>query len=157
VFDPETVTFLESGCALIVAAVSPDGQPRASRGWGLGVTDTDTGHLRLILAADDLVTEEYLLASRQIAITGTSVLTLRSIQCKGKVVALEPATEVDLERVDAYCDAFFADVTTSDGVPRELLERMRPSAFVACLALTRQCFNQTPGPGAGAPLSTGTS
>ena len=153
-FDPETVTFLESGCALIVAAVTPDGQPRATRGWGLVVTDTATGALRLLLAADDTLTEEYLLASRKIAVTGTSVLTLRSIQCKGEVVALEPVTELDLERVDTYCDEFFTDVTTSDGVPRELLVRMRPPAFVACVVRTIECFNQTPGPGAGAPLST---
>jgi hypothetical protein len=157
VFDPETVTFLESGCALIVAAVTPDGQPRATRGWGLAVTDTDAGDLRLILAADDAVTEEYLLASRKIAITAASVLTLRSIQCKGEVVALEPVTELDLERSAAYCEAFFTDITETDGVPRELLVRLPPLAFVACVVRTVECFNQTPGPGAGAPLSAGPS
>jgi len=33
-FEPETARFLESGCALIVAAVGAGGEPVAARGWG---------------------------------------------------------------------------------------------------------------------------
>ena len=72
-------------------------------------------------------------------------------------VALEPVTELDLERSAAYCEAFFTDITETDGVPRELLVRLLPPAFIACVVRTVECFNQTPGPGAGAPLSAGPS
>jgi len=153
VFAPETVTLLESGCALIVAAVNTDGAPRAARGWGLAVVGSD--EVRLILQGDDPVTEEYLLASRRIAITAASVITLHSIQCKGEVLAVEAVTDSDRERVTQYCDAFYRDVGESDGVPRELLERMTPETYVACNVRVHECFNQTPGPGAGSPLASG--
>ncbi len=153
-FAPETVTLLESGCALIVAAVDTDGTPRAARGWSLTVVGPD--QVRLILQGDDPVTEQYLLASRRIAITAASVITLHSIQCKGEVLAIEPVTERDDERVAQYCDDFYRDVGESDGVPRELLERMTPQTFVACTVRVHECFNQTPGPGAGLPLTSET-
>jgi hypothetical protein len=63
-------------------------------------------------------------------------------------------TERDHERVAAYCDEFFADIAATDGVPRELLERMVPPTFIACTVRVRESFNQSPGPGAGAPLAT---
>jgi hypothetical protein len=154
VFAPETVTLLESGCALIVAAVDTDGAPRAARGWSLTVVGPD--EVRLILQGDDPVTEEYLLASRRIAITAASVITLLSIQCKGEVLAIEPVTKLDDERIARYCDAFYHDVGVSDGVPRELLERMTPVTYVACRVRVHECFNQTPGPGAGSPLAAET-
>lgn len=153
-FDAETVAFLESGCALIVAAVAPDGSPRATRGWGLAVTSAKAGELRLILQAADGATPEYLLATRRIAVTACSVRTLHSLQCKGDVTGIEPVTERDHERVAAYCDEFFADVEETDGVPRELLDRMVPPTFIVCTVHVRECFNQSPGPGAGAPLAT---
>jgi len=154
VFAPETVTLLESGCALIVAAVNAEGSPRAARGWSLAVVGPD--EVRIILQGDDPVTEEYLLASRRIAITAASVLTLHSIQCKGEVLAIEPVTDLDRDRVAQYCEEFYRDVGESDGVPRELLERMTPETFIACRVRVHECFNQTPGPGAGSPLTAET-
>jgi hypothetical protein len=154
VFQPETTTFLESGCALIVAAVTPDGEPRAARAWGLTVTSAD-GECRLLLPADDVVTHDLLRTNGRIAVTGASVRTLRSIQCKGTALAVEPATDLDRERAAAYSDQFLTDVEETDGVPRVLLERMVPDDYVACTLRVEELYDQTPGPGAGAKISTG--
>ena len=67
-FDPATKEFLESGNALIVATVSADGEPHASRGWGLTVLPGDDRHMRLLLSVDDLVTQEHARAGGAIAV-----------------------------------------------------------------------------------------
>jgi hypothetical protein len=154
VFQPETTTFLESGCALILAAVTTDGEPRAARAWGLTVT-APAGECRLLLPADDAVTHDLLRTNGRIAVTGVSVRTLRSIQCKGTALGIEPATDLDRQRAAAYCDEFLTDVEQTDGVPRVLLERMVPDDYVACTICVEELYDQTPGPGAGAKMSIG--
>jgi hypothetical protein len=146
--DDATTAFLHTGCALIVATVAPDGEPRASRGWGVEVAGPTT--VRLLLDASDVVTNEHLLSGRRIAITATDVRTLRSLQLKGPPSSVvEPATALDVERSERYCALFFDDVCDTDGTPRWKLERLVPVALAACLVEVDEMFDQTPGPRAG--------
>src|SRR5436190_23252791 len=62
VLGPETAAFLEHGCVLIVATVGPDGEPRASRGWGVTLLDGEPTRLRLLLDADDPIAIGHLAA-----------------------------------------------------------------------------------------------
>ena len=118
--------------------------PRA--GWGLTVLEPDGSRLRLIG-----VDGEVLLGP--IAITACSVPTLRSMQFKGDVVEIVPLTEADRAKVEQYSDDFFQDITDTDGVPRHLIERVRPPEKVACTVVVEEMFDQTPGPRAGEALS----
>lgn len=147
---PEIVGFLEGGCALIVAAVDAGGEPYATRGWGLRVTGD--AEVRLLLPAEDERAVEFLQQTAAIAITGGDVVTLRSVQCKGSVTAVEPATADDLTVVDAYREAFFHDLEETDGTPRSLLDRLLPIAYTACSVTIDSVFDQTPGPAAGSVL-----
>jgi hypothetical protein len=158
VFDAETVAFLESGCALIVGTVMPDGEPFATRGWGLTVLDAtpradNTFDVRLLLDANDAVTLANLAPGAQIAITGADVRTLRSMQCKGRSRGTEPATAADGERARAFCDDFYDAVLETDGTDPALLERLTPAAYAACLVAVDAVFDQTPGPRAGSSLA----
>lgn len=141
----------ERGCALVVGTVGPDGSPYASRGWGLTLTPTTTGPVRLLLDAGDAVTLANLRreGDGRVAITGADVVTLRSFQLKGRVVAIEDAGDEDRAKVGRYCDDFFADIEATDGTPRVLTERLRPAAYVACTVEVDEAYDQTPGPGAG--------
>ena len=47
------------------------------------------------------------LASGVAALTGADVCTLHSVQLKGTIVAVEPASSEDLEHVAVHTDAFF--------------------------------------------------
>lgn len=149
-------TLAERGCALTVGTVGPDGAPHASRAWGLTLTATSTSPVRLLLAADDATTLANLGRDGdhggRVAITGADVRTLRSFQLKGRVTALEPATEEDHEKADRYCDDFFTDIEVTDGTPRVLTERLRPANYVACTVEVEEAFDQTPGPQAGSPV-----
>lgn len=154
-FDTEITAFLESGCALIVGTVAADGEPHVGRGWGLDVIASgDTPRLRLLLDADDTSSIEHAAEGGAIAVTATSVRTLRSVQLKGRSLGLEVAGPGDDDRAQRYIDQFFADVTDTDGTDAALLERFVPSGYVACTVEVRERFDQTPGPGAGARIDT---
>lgn len=74
------------------------------------------------------------------------------MQLKGRVLGTEPATDEDRARAGRFSDAFFRDITETEGVPRRILERMLPEGYVACIVVVEELFNQTPGPAAGARL-----
>jgi hypothetical protein len=156
VFDAEQKAFLETGCALIVGTALPDGLPHAARGWGLSVLPSP-GQVRLLLALGDSTTVERVAAGARIAVTATSVRTLRSLQLKGTARSVEPATTEDRARADRYCDDFFTDIAETDGVDRAITERIVPASYLACTIVVDQLFDQTPGPGAGARLHSAAS
>lgn len=154
--EESTVALLESGSAQIVGLTLPDGAPFATRGWGATV-GRDGASLRFMVEADAVGAA----ADRgtpplgaTVALTACSVRTLRSVQLKGPIVALEPATDDDLAVADRYIAAFFADVEETDGTPRALLEQMLPGGLTACVMEIRDVFDQTPGPSAGAPMAS---
>ena len=153
--DDVTWVFRNGSRALIVAAVTPDGAPHASRGWGITL-DADDRSARLLLAADD----EVLLASlgehdARIAVTAGDIDTLHSTQIKGRAVSIEPVTADDERTAVDYFDGFAAAVERVDGTPRALIERLVPRAYVACTITIDEVFDQTPGPGAGASVTGG--
>jgi hypothetical protein len=146
--------FLESGCALLVGTTDADGRPHAARGWGLDVLSDQPPTVRVLVDGRDEVGLANLAAGSAVAITATSVRTLVSTQLKGHADGLEVATELDAERVDRYCDAFFTDIEETDGTPRATVERIRPATFAATTIVVAQLFDQTPGPGAGARVAS---
>lgn len=151
-FDEQTRQFLESGCALIIGTVSDDGEPHAGRGWGLDVLAGDETMVRLLLDADDATSIAHAAAGGAIAITATSVATLHSLQLKGRSLRVEPVSPEDAERGARFCDDFFTDIVNSDQTDRALVERLTPAGYVACVAVIREVFDQTPGPKAGAAV-----
>jgi hypothetical protein len=144
--DEEKISFLEGGCALIVCTLDADGEPFASRAWGLTVVSREQARVRLLAMLD-------VLPRGAVAITGTDVPTLRSLQLKGQIVAVEHSNEADVAKAKQYTDAFYADVERTDNVPRELLNRMTPTEFLACTVQVEELYDQTPGPRAGCALS----
>ena len=133
-----------------MGTVSPDGDPHAGRGWGLDVLeDGEVATLRVLLDASDPVTLANLAEGGAVAITAADVRTLRSIQLKGRSHGTEAPDPGDPERAARYCAAFMIDIMETDGTPRDLLERIVPGAYVPCLVVVDDRFDQTPGPGAG--------
>jgi hypothetical protein len=148
-----TRVFRNGSRALIVAAVTPDGAPCASRGWGITL-DTDERTARLLLPADDdIVIAALRAAGARIAVTGCEIATLHSAQIKGRALAIEPATEIDERTAADYVDGFAAAIERVDGTPRALVERLVPTTFVACTITIDDVFDQTPGPAAGSPVA----
>ena len=149
VLDDEMVGFLQGGCALIVCTFDDEGAPYASRAWGLTVLCTERGEAGVrvrLLVTPDVLTEG------RIAITATDVPTLRSLQLKGHIAEVEAMTDDDLAKSQQYTDAFYDDIVSTDHIPRDLLERVRPNQFVVCTVVVEELYDQTPGPRAGASV-----
>jgi hypothetical protein len=156
--DGPAAEVLAGDFALIVALVAVGNVPYAARGWGLTVLSGQPTRMRLLLNSDDgfaLGADANSTHGGLVALTATDPRTMRSVQFKGRAEAMEPATDEDLATVSSFCDAFFAAVKEVEGTERRLLERMVPNGFVACTLIIEELFDQTPGPGAGAPLSAG--
>jgi len=157
VLEADVVELLESGCALVVGLVTASGLPLASRGWGLDLLESHE-RARVLVNARDVAAlghPEGGLVGRSIAVTGTHISSLRSIQVKGRVVAVEPPRPADAHRIDAYCDGYFGAVEETDNFPRALMERMRPLGVTAVTFGLEEMYDQTPGPNAGAAMIQG--
>lgn len=76
----------------------------------------------------------------------------RSIQVKGRVVALEPAGEADRERIERYRIGIAQDLGTI-GLPPRITLRVAHWPCVAARLRIESIFLQTPGPGAGNALA----
>jgi hypothetical protein len=153
--DPATVEFLESGCSLLVGTATPDGEPVAARGWGCRVVDAGPLRLRVLLGEDDVRGIEHARVGDLVAVTATSLRTLRSVQLKGSLAAIEAATPDDDALGARYRALFFGDAAATDGRDPGLLERMTPGAHVTWSVEVREVYDQTPGPTAGAARSVG--
>jgi hypothetical protein len=152
VIEGKAAQLLRGRYALIVAMVDDEGAPFATRGWGLTLLPHQLEQVRLVLGAEDGRLLQDLSGSRAVAITAGDPRTLHSVQFKGRAGVAEPATDDDQAEVGRYCDAFFGVVTEVDGTDRRLLERLVPDDFIACTVVIDELYDQTPGPGAGAPL-----
>jgi hypothetical protein len=143
---------LESPCALIVATVDADGLPDGTRGWGLQVLP-DGEHVRVLLSSNASRSLDNLGTTGAIAITATHFVTLESVQLKGRLVALEPATDDDRRRFERFCTEAFEEIANVEGTPATIVARMRPPGVVAATVTVESVFDQTPGPAAGARLA----
>lgn len=140
----------------MVATVGHGGRPHASRGWGVTVLDGDGARIRLLLDADDAALEANLRGGSRLAVNGTDVRTLDSVQTKGRVVSLEEADAVDRRRMRRHCDLFWGAVEEVDGFPREMTAHLIPRRLLACVAELDEWYDQTPGPNAGRASRTPT-
>jgi hypothetical protein len=153
VFDPDSAALIEGGSSLIVGTVGSDGAPRATRGWSALIVDQGPpARVRMLVSETDTDALADLDATGAIAVTGADVPTLRSVQFKGQVVAVEDPTDDDLARCERYIDALFSDIVRADGARREVLVRWIPTGYRAVVIEVAERFDQTPGPGAGAPI-----
>jgi len=153
VIDEGLRAFLERGCAHIVGTVADDGTPHAQRAWGCTVIGPD--RVRLLLDGGDPVLRQHLDAGGRIALTSADVRDLRTVQLKGRVLAVEDdPTDDDLTRCAAHNEELFTDIEVTDHYPRELVERMIPPRYVVAIAEVEELYDQTPGPSAGSRVGT---
>ena len=145
----EHASLLESGGSAVVGTVDGDLLPDATRAWGVRI---QADRLRVLLPAASTRSVANLRAGGPLALTVTEVLSLRSVQVKGRAVLVEEPTPDDLERGERYRTEFFQAVHDADGSDVGALQRMVPDALVAVECTIESAFDQTPGPDAGRRL-----
>jgi hypothetical protein len=152
-FFPALACLMDEGAGLLIGTADADGTPRATRGWGVRL-DAD-GRLRVIVGADD-PTVVANLHDRVVAVTTASVRTLKSVQLKGPVLAIDDPDADDLAAVEAQTDQFVRGIVETDGYPEHIVRRLVPDRYLSIVIDVGAGFDQTPGPAAGAALGTGT-
>ena len=80
------------------------------------------------------------------------MVTLRSVQLKGRVTDAGDATDDDRARAARYCQMFEDDVVATDCLDRLIFRRIIPPDYCARVVEVDAVFDQTPGPGAGARI-----
>ncbi|HJR23853.1 MAG TPA: hypothetical protein VJ804_00145 [Acidimicrobiales bacterium] len=152
--DEATASFLGTGCSMIVGTATPDGEPVAARGWGCAVVDNAPGaaRLRLLMSLDDVVGHVDARPGDRVAVTATNVRTLRSVQLKGTILAIEEADGRDGATFGAYCEQLFRDIHETDDTSRDLFDQLVPGGVLVWVVEVGEAFDQTPGPAAGSPM-----
>ncbi|MDQ2649334.1 MAG: hypothetical protein M3Z03_07255 [Actinomycetota bacterium] len=150
------IELLEGGSSsLVVGVLDPDGEPFATRAWGITVVAADPLVLRVLVPAGSMARigrHPGDGASFPLALTAANVESLDSVQVKGTARDLQAPAPEDLEHFTAYLDQFLVAINRVDGNELELLRRWAPNDVVACTVEVDELFDQTPGPGAGARL-----
>ncbi|MFN8018933.1 MAG: hypothetical protein U0P45_12530 [Acidimicrobiales bacterium] len=149
--DPQAQARFGPGVSVIVGAAANDGEPFATRAFSVVPVRGDWTRVRVVVAADDPVPVAHLGEGAKVAITGADVVTLRSVQLKGRVALAEATTEEDLDRAMHHASEMARLIEETDGTDRAMVMRLVPFRMVAVEVEVEEHFDQTPGPGAGAP------
>lgn len=150
---PELIDFLESGVSLLVAGRDAALRPHCLRGVGARAESDRTS--ATVFVVTDLA--EALLDgfadNGQIAVALSRPIDHRTLQLKGRVQEMRPATRQEETLQERYL-AGFVEQLYCVGFSRTVVRRMRLTPSTAIRFAIEQVFDQTPGPGAGRTLKT---
>jgi len=139
---------IEQGVAIIVATCDGDGHPSLTRGWGPALDDD--GLLLAVTAAPGTRAAADLVAGAEVSVTISEMTTYSTLQILGTAAAVTPIDDNARRRVDAHLERFAADATKV-GVTQHATNLFLDDLILVHL-MVRHVSDQTPGPGAGAPL-----
>ena len=150
----DTAAFLESGLSVLVGTRDARFQPECVRAVGVRVEAGGAELTVFVPAATGTRTVANLRENGRIAVFLGRATDHASLQVKGTVLAVAEATPGDRAAVDRY-RAALAEQLGPVGVPPRWILRMSHWPAHAVRLRVEQVFRQTPGPGAGAPLTAG--
>jgi hypothetical protein len=145
-------SFLESGLSVLIGSRNEKMIPSCARAVG-AICSADRTTLTVLLAeapARDVLRD--LERSRRAAVTFCRPIDERTMQLKGTVTAVRPASEAEVECAREYRRAFAKQLEIV-GLPRCITERITIAPCVAVDIRVEDLFRQTPGPNAGARLT----
>ena len=154
VLSPELRAWVAPGRAGVIAVVDASGLPRVARLWAARVLDADIIEIYL-QRSSALPVLEALAERRQAAVNLIEVTTYRSRMFKGtcELSPTDPDEAFVEESVAAAGRAFHSVGMALDSADRMLSHGDAPRAMVALRLSVESVFDQSPKPGAGAPLS----
>ena len=140
-----------------ITAASRDGSNVSRIGRGLGCRITpDRGRMTVFIASSQYQAFfDALQSSRTIAVVFSLPSTHRTMQLKGNDAAIGPLAAGDAEIIARHVDDF-VDELYRLGYPRDMVRAYHwcePAEVRAITFTIGAAFEQTPGPGAGAPLA----
>jgi hypothetical protein len=150
--DRELAAFLQEGVGIHIATRNDARQPNGARAIAVSV-EGDGTHLVVYVArvaAARILPD--LEANRQAAVSFGRPIDDRACQVKGEFTGARDATDDERATVLAQWDGFLGSLEKI-GIPRAATRTWVTWPAVAIRLRANALFNQTPGPGAGAPLT----
>lgn len=146
--DPALVEFLSSGVVLGCASRDARLVPRSV--WPVGIRveaggEEVTVFLPVATAAEVVAN---LKDTRRIAVVATAPVDHRSVQLKGQVMEIRPASDAERSQIDSHRAALTRTLEPL-GVPRSVMLRIDHWPVHAVRFRVEHLFVQTPGPAAG--------
>jgi hypothetical protein len=145
------VEFAHGGASVNVGSASVAFEPECVRGVGVRVWP-DACHLTVLVpSAPGAVTLANLRATPRIAVTLSHIGTHKTVQIKGRVLAVRDGTEDDRAYARRYRELFARDLAYT-GMPIAKTTRVAIWPCHAIDVAIDVVYEQTPGPTAGAKL-----
>jgi hypothetical protein len=147
----DLATFLQSGISISMATRDASLAPSGARVWAASV-DEDRAHLTAFVlagAAPRVLAD--LEDNGQAALGFGRPADHRTVQVKGTYAGSRPALDEEHAEVDRQVAGFLRELE-GIGIPRAMFANYAWWPAVAIRIRVTECFNQTPGPGAGERL-----
>ncbi|MCK5944836.1 MAG: hypothetical protein KAI24_22805, partial [Planctomycetes bacterium] len=148
---PDLVPFVEAGVSVLVGSRDQRLLPESVRAFGARVARTRRELTVFVPVATGATTIANLEDNGRIAICFCLPRDHHTIQVKGQVLSIRPATARDRARVERYREQF-GDELAWVGLPLRVSRRFSHWPCHAVRMKVESVFDQTPGPGAGDPL-----
>lgn len=148
----ELAAFLQEGLGIHIGTCNDRLEPNGARGLAVAVDD-DGMHLEVFLtevAAARLMPD--LKVNGKIAVSFGRPVDDRACQVKGDLVSVRAAESGERQSISSQFDGFLAGLERI-GIPRANAVQWPRWPAVAIRLKATAVFEQTPGPGAGRPLS----
>ena len=148
----QLVELIESGVSIIVGTRDAQMRPDCGRGLGARVS-SDRRHITLLLNGS-LCTRmcANIEDNGLIAVAFSRIHDHHSIQLKGRVTDMRSGSPREVKAQGRYLIAF-AEQLANAGFPRSVVRNVQYAPCFAVDVEVAQVFDQTPGPGAGNPMS----
>lgn len=148
------VDYLESGTSILVATVDARVRPETVRAAGAIVSTDRRRFTVLVPAATGARTRANLEGGSAVAVTFNRPVDHRSIQIKGRCLAVRDARREERKVAEGYLAAF-TEALYLVGMSRAVVRRLSVWPAFAAEVEIDALFQQTPGPGAGERLREG--
>lgn len=148
------VEFLESGVSMLVGSRNAELRPDCTRALGVTIGADRTTMTVFLNAALTQRMQADFADNGRIAATFSRPTDHRTVQVKGRVLAVRPTSDADRAVQERYLGAFAEQVAVV-GLPRSVIRRVRVSPGIAVEVAIEDVYLQTPGPGAGRRLEEG--
>jgi hypothetical protein len=150
--DTELATFLQEGVGIHIASRNAALEPNGSRALAVKV-DADGRHLEVYLAkvAAARIIQD-LQSNGQAAVGFGRPVDDRSCQVKGLFLGVRDATDEERPFITGQWERFLGNLEKI-GIPRAATRAWITWPVVAIRLRPNAIFDQTPGPGAGAPIA----
>jgi hypothetical protein len=153
--DAETNEFIERRVSIYVAGRNADNVPTSARGWGCKVSHDGRTITVFVARAQSAALLRDIEENQRVAAVFSRPTSNRTVQFKGRDARIAALAPDDPQTIAAYVGSFLVEVQKL-GHPAPFVHAMftaRPDEMAAIVFTATDGFAQTPGPGAGAPLS----